>query len=109
MLSKSQEERLESLQRKALRIILGFDLNYVELLEKAGITSLKERRINAARKFANKLVNSDRFGHYFPINNSERQGMRSRRRYREENARTLRLFNSPLFYFRRALNGRTSR
>ena len=83
MLSKCQEERLEALQRKALRIVLGFDLNYSDLLKKAGVETLKTRRIVASEKFAAKLLVSERFNHYFPLNNMGRPGMRNRKKFKK--------------------------
>ena len=55
-------------------------------------------------KFARKAQGSLRFGGWFP-ERSERQG-RHGQVYKEMAARTDRLFNSPLYYLRRRLNGK---
>ena len=104
MLSKEMSDRLESLQRKALRIIYGFGIPYEELLAIANVSTLQERRNEASIQFANKLVQSERFKRYFPINNCDGVETRRRRKYLEENCRTSRLYNSPLFFLRRLLN-----
>ena len=104
MLSIEQSNRLESLQRKALRVIYGFDIEYNELLEKSGNLRLLQRREAAAKSFANKLVNNPRFSKFFPLNPATGAATRKRKKYLEENSITSRLFNSPLFYFRRILN-----
>ena len=104
MLSQEQSKRLENLQRKALRIIFGFDKTYETLLAESNIDSLQKRRDVASLNFAQKLVISGRFKHLFPLNYSQGMNTRNRRKYYEEQARTSRLFQSPLFYFRRLLN-----
>ena len=54
-------------------------------------------------KFARKAANSQRFGWF-----QERQGRTGRHgdQYQELQARTDRLYNSPIFYYRRRLNGK---
>ena len=104
MLSNEQSERLEALQRKALRIIYGFDKSYDELLTITGTCKLKERREATALSFANKLASSERFRHLFPLNQAGGMSTRRRKKYYEENSRTTRLYNSPLFYLRRLLS-----
>ena len=71
----------------------------------AGVTTLRERRIQACDKFAKKCLGSGRFSKWFPV----RTGRASARRgevFTEEFARCDRLKNSPLFYMRRRLNGK---
>ena len=104
MLSKEQSEKLESLQKRALKIVYGFGFTYEDLLTKAGMQKLQERREDACLKFAKKLSSSDRFRSYFPLNDQCRQVTRNKKTYIEEYARTSRLYDSPLFYFRRILN-----
>ena len=81
MLSVEQSDRLESLQRKALRIIYGFDKDYNTLMEVAGVETLKKRRDDASLKFATKLVNSDRFCNMFPLNYQHNFNTRKRKKY----------------------------
>ena len=50
MLNNEQSLRVERLQKIALKIVFGFGLEYDELLEKAGIERLEERRKKAFNK-----------------------------------------------------------
>ena len=97
MITSEQSEKLESLQRKAMCIIYGFDKSQSELLSLSGNAALKERREAAAISFANKLVASERFGVLFPTTGNEGMSTRNKKKYVEEKARTSRLYNSPLF------------
>ena len=65
---------------------------------------MKARWEEAVLKFANKLVESNRFRDLFPLNNAERTNTRNRKKYLEETSRTSRLYDSPLFFLRRLLN-----
>ena len=71
----------------------------------AGVTTLRQRRIELCDKFAQKTANNPRFHHWFPKNKPARKSRHSLP-YREEFARCDRLKNSPLFYMRRRLNGK---
>ena len=70
----------------------------------AGVTTLRERRVQACDKFAKKCLSSTRFSGWFPY----KQSLRGRRGevFQEEFARCDRLRNSPLFYMRRRMNGK---
>ena len=68
------------------------------------MTTHRERRIELCDKFAEKAAANPRFADWF----AERTGRSGRHgeQYQELPARTDRLFNSPLFYYRRRLNGK---
>ena len=106
MLTDGMSQRLESLQRRALQIIYGFDRRYEDILAITGLEKLDDRREKACLAFANKLVQSERFKVWFP--EVERDGvasnLRSGKKYQEKFARSHRLYHSPLFYMRRLLN-----
>ena len=72
--------------------------------DEAGITTHRARRIELCDKFAEKASGSPRFGEWFPL----RTGRSGRHGdlFQELNARTDCLFNSPLFYYCRRLNGK---
>ena len=106
MLSDKQDEEIERLQATALRYIYNYGIPYSEMREMAGLTTLRQRRIEAVDKFAANCANSDRFAHWFPRHLSTRRATRSRAVYKEEYARCDRLKNSPLFYMRRRLNNK---
>ena len=56
MLTDQQDEIIERLQSQALKIIYGKDMKYADMREKAGVTTLRARRIEACDKFASKCA-----------------------------------------------------
>ena len=104
-LSDRQDEEVERLQSHALRCIYGPRLSARKLKERAGVTSLRDRRIDICDKFADKCIRNERFSHWFPRNEGGRK-TRSKDIYKEEFARCHRLYNSTLFYLRRRKNGK---
>ena len=104
MLNDEQDEALERAQIGALRTIFDYKLSARKLRELAGVTTLRERRVEHCDKFAQKCANSARFQHWFPLRPG-RQG-RQGEKYLEKYARCDRLKNSPLFFMRRRLNGK---
>ena len=89
----------------ALRAIFGYGLSARKLRQKAGLKTLRQRRIELIDKFARKAANSPRFAKWFPKNEGGR-AVRNRDEFKEMHAKTDRLKNSPLFYMRRRLNGK---
>ena len=106
MLSKEQSNWLERQQKRALKVIYGFEESYEEILERTGVQTLEERREIASNDFALKLVKSERFSGLFPLNHypEEMVGLRSQKKYKEKFARTDRLYKSPLYTMRRYFN-----
>ena len=107
MLNSTEKEILEACQRKALRVIFGFEVEYEEMLREAGIERLQERRRTLFEKFTMKMASSERFSRkWLPLRNTENDEMalRKRKKYVEFQARTDRLYNSPVFEMRRFLN-----
>ena len=104
MLTDEQDQQIERLQAQALKNIYGYSDSYAEMREKAGVTTHRARRIDLCDKFAQKALKNPMFERWFPLR-SGRSG-RHAEQYQELPARTDRLFNSPLFYLRRRLNGK---
>ena len=104
MLNDDQDQQVERLQAQALKSIYGYKDSYQTMREKAGISTHRARRIALCDKFAEKAAANPRFESWFPLRTG-RSG-RNAEMYHEFNARTGRLFNSPLYYFRRRLNGK---
>ena len=102
-LTLSQTIVLERLPAKALKAIYGFEPSYRELVEKAGLTTLRARCKERELAFARKCVGSERFGRWFPTNEPQ-QITREPAMYKEFFARCSRCYNSPLFSMRRRLN-----
>ena len=108
LITDEQDQVIERLQSKALKCIYGPKIPYARMREMAQVTTLRQRRIEACDKFASKCIDSPRFSKWFPL----RQGRGTRgggEKYLEEFARCDRLRNSPIFYFRRRMNGKPGR
>ena len=69
------------------------------------MTTRHDRRINLCDKFAQKARSNPRFAHWFLKRKAARRG-RHHEELHELTARTDRLNNSPVFYYRRSLNGK---
>ena len=106
MLTDEQDQAVERLQAKALKNIYGYKDSYRTMREKAGITTHRARRVELCDKFAAKAAANPRFD-WFPLRLG-RSGCRGET-YQEMPARTERLFNSPLYFFRRRLNGKVGK
>jgi hypothetical protein len=102
MLTKEQSRDIERLQLQSLKCIYGLQFSYSKMLEKANISTLEERRVEACDKFARKCLEG-RFEGWFPLRQTTRT-TRSTRPYEEKYARCDRLKNSPLYFMRRRLN-----
>ena len=105
MLSNTLVMKLEKLQTSALRIVFGYRLSSHELLQKAGLTTLEERRKILFRNFAMKVYNSPRFKEaWLPERPFTGHDLRRQNILVEHQSKTTRLYNSPLFALRRLLN-----
>ena len=72
------------------------------MLEKTGLETLENRRIEACDRFAKKCLDG-KFAHWFPRRECTRQ-LRGGDAFLEQYARADRLMNTPVFYMRRRLN-----
>ena len=106
MLNDEQDQVVERLQAQALKCIFGPGISYANMRKKAEVTTLRQRRIEACDKFANKCLSNRKFEHWFPLRRTGRAGNRGGEKYAEEFARCDRLKNTPIFYMRRRLNGK---
>ena len=107
-LTDEQDERLERLQDHTLKCIYGTELSARKLKGLAGLETLRERREVLAMKFALKCSRDPVFqDRWFTRNTNRRSGRNGGGEdYLEEKARCERMKNSPIFYFRRLLNGK---
>ena len=109
-LTDKQDELLDRLQTQALKCIFGPGLSAREMRARAALPTLRARREELCDKFANKCLGNDYFKHWFPEKTTRRSSRRpDAEKYIEKTARCKRLFNSPLYYFRRRLNGKTGK
>ena len=111
MLSMEQAGMIEAQQTNALKNIFGFGISAAKMRRKSCLPTLAECRFNCCKKFAQVLTKNHRFMHWVPLreptNYAQREGT-NYNLYTEERAKTNRAFNSPLFYYRRILNGRAT-
>ena len=85
---------------------LAGNKSYSQLLEESGLPTLKSRRETAIKKFAEKALENPVYQYWFEPNPSTRQdSQRFSKPLREKLARTSRLYNSPIYYMTRLLNG----
>ena len=104
LLTRSQSDSLERLQRKVLKIIYGFDYSYDQCLSKSGLEMLSVRRTKLCEKFVLKTASNPRFRDWFPLNPPVSYHLRRRKKYSERPTRTKRLRASPIYFYRRLLN-----
>ena len=104
MLTEEQTEYIEKQQTRALKNIFGNQYSRRRLYELSGIPPLGERREQACLRFATKMANTQRFSRHF-IKKKSRARAKTQTEYVEQKARTNRRKNSPLFYYRKLLNG----
>ena len=97
---------IERLQSQALKSIFGWKIPYADLRRMAGVSTLRQRRILMADKFAEAAAVSPRFRRWFPRRRAARAASRVGDKYVETFARCDRLRNSPIHYMRRRLNGK---
>ena len=71
---------------------------------------MRERREEIVAKFAAKCAGDPAFAHWFPLKETRSSNRNKNKEiYLEEKARCERMKNSPLFYFRRILNGKVGK
>ena len=104
MLTATQNEDIERLQRWTLKTIYGWDTPYDKALKLAGLPSLEERRTHTLVRFSEKMAANPRFADWFPEHTPYPYQIRRQKKFNEELAKTNRLKNSPIFVMRRLLN-----
>ena len=107
MLTLEQAKMIENLQSFALKLIFGTKKKYSEILEEnePTITCVFDRRQKLVDQFILKTLDNENYSEeWFPKKSFSDQNLRTHLYYREDFARTDRLFNSPIFYYRRRLN-----
>ena len=99
-------DELEYVQKRACKIIFGWNSNYDELVAAGKIETLFKRREKLTLSFAEKSAKNPRFEHWFKEKNYNGLNLRRGLNLEENYARTERLKKSPVYYMRRALNAR---
>ena len=107
LLSITQAKHLEDLQASAMRIIYGYKASYAQIMAnlEGKLEPLHERRISLLDRFILKCIENPTINQrWFPRKEFVDQNLRRELYYKEEYARTDRLYNSPIFFYRRRLN-----
>ena len=104
LLTTTQSDRLERLQRRSLKSIFGLHVSYEDALKRSGLPRLDDRRCEIFKKFAVKAGGNDRFKDWFPLNSPSKYNLRKEKTFKEFHAKTERLRKSPLYEMRRLLN-----
>ena len=102
-INKGQINAMESIQKKWLKIIFGYNHSYEKLLELGRLERLETRRQKLFEKFPQKTIENPKYQHWFPLKTFMRH-TRHPRPYIETKANTNRLHRSPMYAMRRFLN-----
>ena len=103
MLTATHSEYLESLQRRAMKVVFSVNVSYNSVIDSGKIERLDYRRRKSFEKFALKTEANQKYEHWFPLH-VKRRDTREIKKYREEQCRTERFYRSPVFAMRRFLN-----
>ena len=99
-------DKLESVHRRAIRIIFGYGVDFEALVADGVVCTLEERRQKACARFANRSMVNPKFGpRWFPVNRTERTVRDGTRRHFVEGPyKTERDKNNPIQFMLRLLN-----
>ena len=106
LLTRGQTAEIERLQKQAVRLCYGFGIPYLEASEVFCFSTLEARREMAVRRFVAKTIASNpRFSSKWFVRREVIDiGLRQRRPYIENRARTERYRKSPLVHFQKIAN-----
>ena len=103
----AESTKIERIQKRALRIILGGDYtNYIDVLKSLKIPSMHQRREKLCLKFANNVLSSPNFRYLLPDFRDSNRVLRSniRRKVNEIKCITDRYFYSATPFLARQIN-----
>ncbi|KAI8499161.1 hypothetical protein Bbelb_229250 [Branchiostoma belcheri] len=106
-LTTRQRCKIENIQRRATKIILGKNFtNYSSALKVLKLQTLEDRRVALCARFAKKVHNSDLYSHWLPEHRGNISGRvtRQNRKIDQVPARTDRYRKSSIPYFVTLLN-----
>ena len=104
LLTSTQADCLETLQRKALKIVYS-GLSYKEALAVSHLETLYDRRTELTKRFAEKTLQNPRYSDgWFPQKPKKHYSTRENRPLLEVLPRTERMKKDPITYMRRLLN-----
>ena len=108
--TKEQSQKIETVQKKALVLILGRNYNNYE----SALTHLKQERLDTRRanlciRFALKCTKSSKHCDMFPLNPNFRPNMRHQKPFQEPYCHTSRYYHSSIPSLARHLNENSSK
>ena len=108
MIPEYLPNELESVQKRAIKIMFGWDSCYRDIIDSGQIETLKARRTNNVLKFALKSEQTARFADKWFVPNiiaSDRQVREStRRKYKLKKNKTSRAMSNPVYQLTKILN-----
>ena len=105
ILTKQQSDLLEALQKRASKIIFGFDSSYANLVGEGKLELLADRRRQICTNFAAKAATNEIFSsRWFPRREKPEHHLRHPQMYVEGRVRTERMRKNPVSYMRKELN-----
>ena len=106
-ISVAEASKIERIQKRALRIILGGDYtSYSDVLESLNIPSMYQRREMLCSKFANNVLRTPKFRYLLPDLRKTGRSLRStnRRKVKDIKCNTSRYYKSAVPYLPRLIN-----
>ena len=88
MLTGELSDEIESIQKRACKLIFGWSSQYDELISIGTIETLATRRERLMLNFAKKAASDARFKHWFPERDYSELNLRNQSKYVESFART---------------------
>ena len=104
LLTGQQSAQLEALQKRASKIIFGFERSYEDVISSGDQELLQTRRENLCLNFARKAASNPAFAHWFPERGETGHNTRHPEKYIVEKYRTERMKKNPVTFMRTALN-----
>ena len=101
-ITQIESEKLERVQKVALRLIYGRNISYKKLLILSNLTKLDVRREKLSLQFAKKASKHPKFKHWFKVTNPEQPTERAH--YAPTISRNKKLLKTPIPYFTKLLN-----
>ena len=105
MITKTQSEEIERLQKLVFRLCFGPTASYRRETEQGRIKTLKARRETAVRRFTEKAMQNPRYSdRWFVRRPDVDTSLRTRRPFIEKRCRTERMMKNPLVHIQRTAN-----
>ena len=104
-LTKTQENQLEMIQKRAFKIMLGSTYtSYMAALETCNLTTLVERRRKLCLDFAHSVEKNSNVCNWLPEKTNHNYALRSNTKYKQYKCKTKRFQNSAIPYLIQLLN-----